>query len=150
MRGFTLIEILVVIAIAAILFTIVVSGFSGLRQNSDLSHAIDDSVSYLQSARAKSLSAENATVYGVHFETGRFVLFTGTTYDAGNAANIVRLLPSTVETSAISLNGGAVDVVFKRLTGETDAYGTITFRLISSPSTTKTIEIVSTGLSGVQ
>jgi prepilin-type N-terminal cleavage/methylation domain-containing protein len=36
MRGFTLIEILVVIAIAAILFAIIVSGFSGLRQNSDM------------------------------------------------------------------------------------------------------------------
>ncbi len=150
MKGFTLIEILVTISIAAVLFAIIVSGFSGLRNNSDLQSAVEDSVSYLQETRANTLSSNNANVYGVHFESGKFVLFVGATYDPASATNKNRLLPSSVEINSISLNGGGNDVVFKRLTGETSSHGTVTFRLTSNTSVTKTINILSTGLSNVQ
>ena len=148
--GFTLIEILVVITIAAILFAIVVSGFSGLRQSSDLTLAVDDSISFLQDARAKTLSSVNTSVYGVHFETSQFVLFVGDTYNPLDSSNKVRALPSSVEISSILLNGVGDDAIFKRLTGETDNGGTVTFRQTSNPTVTKVIEILLTGLVGVQ
>lgn len=148
--GFTLIEILVALAIAAILFAIIVSGFSGLRRNSDMSLAVDDSVSFLQDARAKTLSSVNTTAYGVHFETTKFVLFEGSTYNAGSGTNKIRALPSSIEISVVDLNGAVVDVVFKRLTGETSAHGTVTFRQTNDPSITKAIQILSTGLVSVQ
>ena len=150
MRGFTLIEIIIAITIAAILFAIIVSGFSGLRQNSDMNLAVDDSISFLQDARAKTLSSVNTSAYGVHFETTKFVLFQGGTYNAGDSTNKIRLLPSTIEISAYSFNGGGSDVVFKRLTGETGSYGSVTFRQTNNPSVTKTIQILSTGLVSVQ
>ncbi|OGZ44358.1 MAG: hypothetical protein A3J55_03640 [Candidatus Ryanbacteria bacterium RIFCSPHIGHO2_02_FULL_45_17b] len=150
MRGFTIIELLLVIAIAVILLVIVLSGFSNLRQSSDFTLAVDEAVSFLQEARAKTLSSENDSVYGVHFETSQFVLFTGDTYNAASASNKVRALPSSVEISSFLLTGGGDAVVFKRLTGETATYGTITFRRTDDPSITKTIEVVSTGLAGVQ
>src|SRR3989344_9266077 len=150
MKGFTLIEILVVITIAVILFAIVVSGFSGLRQSSDLTLAVDDSISFLQDARAKTLSSENNSVYGVHFETSQFVLFVGNTYNPADSSNKVRTLPSTIETNSILLSGVGDDVIFKRLTRETDNNGTVTFRQTGNPSVLKIIEIFSTGLAGVQ
>lgn len=145
--GFTLIEILIAIAIAAILFTIVVSGFSGLRQETDLGLAAQDSVAFLQQARVKTLSSENSSVYSVHFETNKFVLFAGSVYNAADPANKTRNIPSTVEISPIALNGGGVDVVFKRFTGETAAYGYVTFRLTSDPTVTRVVKIEPVGLS---
>lgn len=149
-RGFTLIELIVVIAIATILFAIIISGFSGLRQHSDFNLAGDDSISYLQEARAKTLSSDSASAYGVHFETTKFVLFTGDTYDPLDSSNKDRPLPSTVEISAIILTGLGDEIIFKRLTGETDQSGTITIRLTSDPSVTRVIEIASTGLATIQ
>ena len=148
--GFTAIEILIVLAIATVLFAIIVSGFAGLREHSDMNLVVDTSVSYLQEARTKTLSSENASVYGVHFETSQFVFFVGSTYSAVSTTNKVYTLPSSVEVSPINLEGGGVDVVFKRLTGETDEYGTVTLRKTADPSVTKVIQILSTGLAGVQ
>jgi len=149
-EGFTLTEILVVITIAIILFAIVVSGFVGLRENSDIALAVDDSISFLQEARAKTLSSDEASRYGVHFETTMFVLFAGDTYNASDPDNKNRMLPSTVEISNYALNSGGADVVFKRLTGETDEHGTVTFRLTNDPAVTHTIEIGRTGLAHIK
>lgn len=150
MKGFTFVEILVVIAIAAVLFAIIASGFSGLRRGSDLSLAVDDSISFLQEARTKTLSSESASVYGVHFETSQFVSFAGDTYNPSSGTNKVRILPVSIEISVVSLQGGGSDVVFRRLTGETSSYGTVTFRQTGNPSITKTTQILSTGLAGIQ
>lgn len=145
MRGFTLIELLIVLAIATILLAIVLGGFSNLRQSSDFTLAIDEATSFLQEARTKTLSSENDSVYGVHFETSQFVLFTGATYNPASASNKVYSLPSSVEISSVALTSGA-DVIFKRLTGETATGGTVTFQRTDEPSITKIIEIEPTGL----
>jgi prepilin-type N-terminal cleavage/methylation domain-containing protein len=150
MRGFTLLELLVAIAIAAILFAITVSGFRNLREETNLPLAVDDAVSYLQDARARTLSSEGATVYGVHFETGMFVFFIGPTYTAGAPTNKERDLPPTVTISSYSFSGGGDEVIFKRLTGETDNSGTVTFQLTSDPSHTRTIDINLTGFATIQ
>ncbi|OGZ44836.1 MAG: hypothetical protein A3J54_00695 [Candidatus Ryanbacteria bacterium RIFCSPHIGHO2_02_FULL_45_13b] len=150
MRGFTIFELLLVIAIIGILLAIVISGFSNLRQSSDFTLAVDEAVSFLQEARAKTLSSENDSMYGVHFETSQFVLFVGDTYNPANASNKVRVFPSSVQISSTNLTGGGSNVVFKRLTGETDTKGTITFQRTDDPSITKIIEVVSTGLASIQ
>ena len=149
-RGFTLIELIVSISIAVILFAVIVSGFSGQRELTSLNLAIDDCLSYLTKARARTLSSENSAHYGVHFETTKFVLFAGDTYNAGDPDNVVRNLSSDVEMSNTDLTGGAVDVVFKRLTGETDVSGTITFRLTSDPTITRILWVEYTGLAFLQ
>lgn len=149
-KGFTAIEMIISIALAVILFAIIVNGFSGQRDHVNLGLAVDDSMSFLQEARAKTLSSESASVYGVHFETNKVVLFTGDTYNPLNPANENRNLSVPVEISNILLNGGAVDVVFKRLTGETDAHGTVTLRFSSDPTITRIILIEPTGLAHIQ
>jgi prepilin-type N-terminal cleavage/methylation domain-containing protein len=149
-EGFTLIEVLVVIAIAAILFAVTLVGLSGLRDETDLGLAVDDAVSFLQSARAKTLSSEGGSDYGVHFETSKFVLFKGNTYSAIDPNNIVRNVPSSIEISPITLNGGVVDLLFKRLTGETTEHGTVTLRLVNDITVMRTIAITPTGLAHIQ
>ena len=75
----------------------------------------------------------------------QIIIFRGTTYDAGTSTNIVEQVLPLAEISSTSLNGGGNDIVFERLTGETDNYGTV---FISIPGTTvsSTITIYETGL----
>lgn len=126
------------------------SGFSGQRDLTSLNLAVDDAMGFLQKARARTLSSEDDSRYGVHFETNKFVLFAGDTYNASDPTNKARDLSSPVEINAIALQGGVVDIVFKRLTGETNEQGTVTIRLSTNPSVSRVIKIESTGLSYIQ
>lgn len=148
--GFSLLELLVVLAIISIVAAIVTTAFSTYRSNNDLKFAAERGVSMLREARAKSLSSENDMQYGVHFETAQIVLFAGSTYNASDPNNVVYAFPSTIQIFPITLTGGAVDVIFKRLTGETSQDGTVTMSLTADTSRTKTINIERTGLANVQ
>lgn len=150
MRGFTISELLVVIAIAIVLFSIVVSSLSNFRNNSDLVTIAEEGISALLEARTRTLSAYNGAVHGVHFESGKFVLFQGAVYNPVDPLNKETLLPSTVTISTTTLAGGGQDVVFKRLTGDTDQYGTVRWELVSNSSIFRIIEISQTGLSSLQ
>ena len=148
-KGFTLLEIIIVIAILGILTAITITAFRPFKQGTDLDTTTEHILGLLLEARAKTLSSENSMQYGIHFEGTRVVLFTGSAYSAIDPLNEETILPTTITISAITLAGGGSDVVFTRLTGETAAYGTITLRLVADTSKTKQIAITATGLSSV-
>lgn len=142
--GFTLIELLISIAVIAVVAVLVVSGFSSFRESAQLSEAQSGILGVLRDARSKTLSSEKNTQYGVHFETSRAVLFSGSSYNAGSASNEPYILPPNTRISLINL-GGPIDVVFARLSGSASVSGIITIESISNTSKTKTIAILSSG-----
>ena len=145
MKGFTIIESLIGIAIIAIVATMFVSVFGIFRQSSDLTEAHSTIIGILQDARSRTLASESNSIYGVHFEQTQTVLFRGGTYDSSATSNEPYRLPTTVTISAISL-GGPSDVVFTRLIGTTTASGTITLQSIADSTATRTVTIFSTGV----
>ncbi len=144
-KGFTLIEILIVIAILAVLVTIIVSTFSLFNKNEAIKKDTETVVEVLQQARSQTLSSKNGSQYGVHFGTSKITLFTGATYSAGASTNSDTTLASTDTIVTVTLTGGGNDIVFTRLTGETAQNGTV---VVSSPtsSRTKTVTIYKTGV----
>ncbi len=140
-RGFTLIEILISVAVVAIIVLIIVSGLSAFRRSADLNHAVDGVLAQLREAKRRTVESRDASRWGVHVESSRTTLFKGTTYSFGAADNEVFTLPSAVTAS------GLADVVFKRISGETDNAGMLTLTLGSN---TKVITIRSSGLIEVQ
>lgn len=145
MKSFSVIEILIVFAIMAILAGIAFTSPSLFSHTFNLEGAAQNGFSLLLEARAKTLSSYEASSYGVHFEQTKITLFKGLAFVSGDPDNKEYLLPQDVEISTIALNGGGQDVIFKRLTGQTDQYGSITFRLVSNPSTMRIITIQMTG-----
>lgn len=145
-KGFTITEILIVIAILAVMVTIVVSAFSKFNNNQSLSGALGEVTSTLNEARANTLASYDNVAYGVHFQTDKVVLFKGSIYSASDPDNEDVTLSSKISISDIALSGGGSEVVFKRLTGKTEQNGTITLSLISEPSKTKTITIQTSGI----
>lgn len=146
MRGFTLIETLVAIAVLALLAAIMVGGLSSFQKSGELSRAADMIAGTLRDARGRTLASKNNSEYGVHFDPDKAVLFAGGAYTAGTPSNEATILPSRVEISTVAFGGGGDDVVFERLSGEAMATGTITLRVKQELAKTKEVLIYQSGV----
>ncbi len=149
-KGLTFIEIIIAVAILMVITVFTLVSLNTFRENQSLKNAVNETVSLINQARSKTLSSQEFSQYGVHFESSRTVLFKGTIFSEPNSENIVFAVPSSIEISSISLNGGGVDLVFQKLTGKTDQFGSIIFRVKNDISKTKTIDIKNTGIINVQ
>lgn len=144
MKGFSLLEFIGMFAVLLVITAIVVGGFLGFKRGSELTIAKEHALSQLREAKTRTLASRDNVAWGAHFEIDRVILFKES-YSAGDPENETVMMPNAVEINAIALNGGGGDAVFKRLTGETDYYGTITLRLKNDTEKTRTITIKSTG-----
>ena len=143
-RGFSLVEIVLVIAILGILSLICLNSFASIRSSQMLDKDADTVVEMIRRSRTETLDSYNETVYGVHMAATSATAFAGSAYSFGASGNDVFPL-SASESASENLVGGSYDVIFNRLTGETSASGTIT---ISSAGVAqpKTITVYATGL----
>ncbi len=145
MKGFSLVEFIGIFAVTLITTAIVVGGFLGFKRGSELTLAKEHTLSQLREAKTRTLAARDNAAWGTRFEVDRIILFKES-YSAGALENETIILPASAEISAIALAGGGNDAIFKRLTGETDQYGTITIRLKAEPTKIQTIVIQQSGL----
>ena len=148
--GFSLIEMIVVIAIGAVLVVAVIISFSSFRNSKIVDISADQILSVINEARVKTVSSEDYSRFGVRLEAGRVVLFKGDIFTEPSSSNVQTTLSSLVEISNISLNGGGADIVFQKLTGKTNNYGSWRVRLKSDNNKYKTISVKSTGIANIQ
>ncbi len=146
MKGVTIIEIIIAVAILAVITAFTLIALNTFRENQSLKNVVNETVSLINQARSKTLSSQDFSQFGVHFESSRAVLFKGTIFSEPNADNIVLTLPSSIEISSISLNGGGANLIFQKLTGKTGEFGAIVFRVKNDIAKTKTIDIKNTGI----
>jgi len=120
-KGLTLIEVLVVIGILAILFslgTVIFGSFTRKDQALVEARRIE---AILNEAKIKTISGfslgegQNLN-FGVYFQTDRYVLFPGLTYDPQDSRNQEFLLPVSLEIVPIFFPENSV--VFEKVTGE--------------------------------
>lgn len=150
--GFTFIELLIVIAVLAVLAAIFVSTRTFFSLRPDLDNSIEEVVSALELAQSRTLASEGLNQYGVHFDTAtvpnQYVLFKGSGYDVRDvASDMVFNIPNTIEIYSISL-GGSDEVVFKRVTGLSSQSGSISIRLKNDPAKNGTIYVEESGRVG--
>lgn len=145
-RGVTVTEILVVVAVMGLIFSVTLPQFSKVRENQVLKSAAGDIISSINKARSQTLASVNSSSYGVHFETDKIVIFPGTDFYEGEAGNEVINMISPASITSIDLSGGEADIYFNRITGTPSSSGTI---VISAPSYSKTITISATGVASV-
>ena len=143
--GFTLVEIMVVLAVMGLLVLVVLPRFSNIRELQILKASTADSLSAIDKARSQTLGSLNQTTYGVHFESNSITLFIGTAYTFGNASNEVISIASPASITNVTLggvSGSSGDFYFNRLTGAPSKTGTI---IIVTPNYSKTITLNATG-----
>ena len=144
--GFTLFELVLVIAVIGVMASIVVISFSGFRTGQTIPTAVDEITSLLQKAESDTLSGLGGNQYGVHLQSDRAVLFSGTTYSSTSTSNIAIINDSNIAIASTTLQGGGSEVLFNKLTGETADYGTFIVKNTSTAVGQKTITISKTGL----
>ena len=139
-RGISLLEVLVVVGILGLLALGISTAAPTFRKRSDLNAGVETVASLLTDARVRTLSSEENSRFGVYFQADRAVLFSGG-YATNTPGNIVQFLPNSIQISSIALESGTTSVVFKRLTGDTDQYGTIVLKVREGLSASTTITI---------
>lgn len=149
-KGFSLIEIIVVIAITGILISISISTFFSVSDNQSLEKDVNYAISLTEKARLQTVNAKNNSRFGVRFSSSTVTLFQGTTYVAGSSTNTVFNLSPKVEISSINLTGGTQTLAFELITGKSNATGTIRFRLKNNQTASSTVVVYKTGLVEIQ
>ncbi len=142
--GFTLVEILIVIAILGILSAISILTFRALYTNATLRAATQEVYLMLEDARSRTLASEDAFTYGVHIASSSVTRFRGSVYVAGDANNVVYVFEGGVTATGTIVASGS-SIVFERLTGDAAGNGRIYLR-DRDGTATNTIEVQASGL----
>jgi prepilin-type N-terminal cleavage/methylation domain-containing protein len=150
--GFTIIELVIVIAILVLLSAIAIPDFISFQKKTDLDNSIQEFASALRTAQSKTLSSENDSQYGVYLKTSvspnQYILFKGTSYAGHDAASDhIYSLKNTSEFFNISLGGGN-EIVFDKLTGVSEESGSVSARIKTDTSYSKTVYISNSGAVG--
>lgn len=148
-RGFTLLEIIIVISILAILLSIILPSLTNFRQKSILNTETQEMTTLINKARLSSMSSKNDQQYGIHFEAGKIVLFEGTTYTAGAGTNEEHLFNTALTLAPITINGGGAETVFQKITGSTNQNSTTTLKVVTNTSASTTIIILPSGIATI-
>ena len=122
-RGFTLIEVIISVAIIVLVGATLLFAFAQLERSTALNRSSDGALVFFRLARERTIAAEDNAQWGVNVAADQMRLFTGASF-SGDAEDTFTL-PNSV-TAAASLVGGGPDVVFDRIDGATATSGTVT------------------------
>jgi len=147
-RGISLIEIIIIISIIGILSAIITPNLSRFHNQQALKNTAEDIISLLDEARGSTISSKNLTTYGVRFLSDKAILFPGLSYteSVSNKQIDFDSVVQIPETGGVNLNGGGIDIVFDRLTGDTLGYGTILIQLVNDATLQKVISVNKIGV----
>ena len=117
-RAFSIIEMLTVMGIIVILFSLTVPQLFRLRDRNNLQTATTKLISLI---RQQQLNAMNSpSFYGIYFNQSGYTQFTGSTYIGTEAANIISTLDYPLSFSLIDIPNSTL--VFASGSGEVVGY----------------------------
>lgn len=145
--GFTFIEVMITLALVAIVAGLIIASFSSLNGRQTLDKEVDNIKSIIQKTRLESLNSKNGSTHRIIFDANMV-----TTAETGTTTTRVYPFSSSVVMQINGLrevSGGAATstVAFAKLSGLANATGTITyiFNINSANTATRTITINALG-----
>lgn len=137
-KGFTILELLLSVAMIAILAGISIPLYSMYGSRSSADSVRNGVVNSLRTARAFSIAGKDDSPWGVHFESGNIVIFKGFSYPGRDA--------SFDESMAIEDDIGfsGLNNIYFSAGGVPDRTGTVTFTVPNYGS--ENITLVSEGI----
>lgn len=117
-RGFTLVELIIVMSIMGILLGLVTVGLSNVRQRTTINTLTQTFVADVRQQQIKAMvgdtqGAATANSYGVHLDTDRYVLFRGAAYSATDPNNFAVDLQDNIQ-----FVNADWDIIFSRIVGD--------------------------------
>lgn len=120
-RGFTLVEMIVVIGVIALLATISTSVYSIFKARENLEIATTGVVEAIRHAQANSQSGKGDSNWGVKIFSNSAVIFKGSSYESRDAS-----ADQSIDFSGGMTAGGLSEIIFTKVIGSTTNTGTIT------------------------
>ncbi len=144
-RGFTLVETLISISIIGVLTGLSFTAFATFARKEALDANAAALAAGLRDARARTIASVGGMQHGIQIETGRFIIFQGSSYSSTATSNVSFDWSSSVKaTSSLS------SIVFEKVTGNSSASGTIDLYLVPTPTVKRSVIIQNGGLVNVQ
>lgn len=143
-KGFTLIEVLIVVAIIGVLSMIGANAFKKTSESENLNQQSAVALGMVEEARNNALASLNDSEYGIRFASTSVTLFRGKVYSV-SSSNKIYTYTNGVYSAPISIVGGN-DIYFNRISGEPSATGTITFKTSTNGALSKIMTISGTGI----
>lgn len=140
-KGFTLIEIIIVVFLVALVSRIIFSSFNSLNNRQSLEAQIDLIQSTIQKARLESLNSKSGIAHGVTFASTTLTIF-------GQGTTTTRVITYAGGVKLASHTLGTSSITFAKVTGLPNATGTLTFTLTTGNNViaTTTFSINSIGV----
>lgn len=122
--GATLLELVIFMSIALLLFGYVTLNLTKFQKKTSINTTIDTLVSDLKSQQTKAMSGAksgaNGSSYGVYFLSDRYILFTGSSYSGSSPSNFTVMLDGSLAITDIAFPGNTL--VFLRESGEVSGF----------------------------
>ena len=140
--GFTIVELLIVIAITIIVAVVTIPVYGNLQASSQLNETSSQLIQIIRMAQLRSMSRLNNNRHGVKIEPDSFVIYQGDSYATRNIA--YDLVTNLDDILSLSSNLTGDEINFSLGLGKPNSFGTIT--LTHGLKNTKQIVINSLGL----
>ncbi len=153
-HGFTLVELLIVVALVAIIAVIGYMNLSGTRRGADVKNAARDMTALLREAQSRSSAQVQGAAWGVHFENSTatapfYSIFYGA-YSAGTRTGYYRLPGGVQYVSATLGAGSSTEIVFYQITGLPSSTLSLNLLGVGGVGVNATITVATSGLVSYQ
>jgi len=139
-QGFSVIEILVVVAIVLALSAVSLLSLSAMRDRLMLNDARSSLAFHLEESKAKAVAGTGGEPHGIYFTDDSYVQFTGSEYDPEDASNIEHTLRPGLTLSTDILSADKV-IIFSRIIGSVGNSVTLTISLDHDEDEMRTIVV---------
>lgn len=123
-KGFTLIELIVVLGITLLIFGFITINMASFQQKTSINTSIDKLISEIKNQQTKAMTGAEANgsgnSYGIYYQPDRYILFTGSSYSSGDPSNFTVMLDSNSSFTNISFPSNAI--VFLQHSGEFNGF----------------------------
>lgn len=143
-KGISVVEIMITLAILTAISFVVIFSFSDLNKKQILDKSIENALSILGESRSLAMSSQGFSDYGVRFSSTSIISFSGNDFNSG--IDKKEYFIDDLVLFDYVLSTGSSDIIFKKVTGETDQSGTLNFSLNTDSTKVKYIEIYNTGV----
>lgn len=142
--GFTLIEVALVVGIFAILASFATINLLRPQQSADLNSTTTSIIADIKQQQARSILGESgggssAVVHGIYFESNKYTLFGGLTYNSSDPANfVVNLSPGLTLSTTFTSSQVTFNLQSGEISGFTEGSNSVTLTASGGQSKTLT------------